>query len=389
MPHCHKKLKAYKTEERHIISIDLGSFTAVHRLMRGRKCSRIFRSDDLDNKIKPYCTYANDIMVDAAMKRFLDGRSCSEISSGMGISEGQARNLSKMALDIMQTIHEEGLPMLRSAIGSYILQIDGTTDSEFAMIVVVRDAESGFTLHAERCFSESEDNIVMVLEKIRERFGIPSGSISDMRSGILNAASKVFPGMPVRICLMHFLRDLGKDIMNDLHTDLGIAINKAGIKRKLKKILRAMPGYDSRYILERESGSSGYGFPFSLRHFNFYNACVNAGRELAEIKAVATGRESRSILEECMELVSRVTENIEISRMANKLGKMNALFQALRKAFHVPDRGDLSSSMDDNNRGKDNINRDSMSHETSSIFIDQLKSAVTQNNNPVEIDTTK
>ena len=145
-PDCHKKLKAYKTEERHIISIDLGSFMAVHRLMRCRKCRRIFRTDKLDNMIKPYCTYANDIMVDAAMKRFLDGRSCAEISAVTGISETQARNLSNMALDIMKTIHEESISRLRNAMPSYVLQIDGTVDSEFSMIVVVRDAESGFTL---------------------------------------------------------------------------------------------------------------------------------------------------------------------------------------------------------------------------------------------------
>lgn len=51
-----------------------------------------------------------------------------------------------------------------------------------------------------------------ILIKVKERFGTPSGSISDMRSGILKALSEVFPGMPVRICLMDFFRDLGKDL---------------------------------------------------------------------------------------------------------------------------------------------------------------------------------
>ncbi|EQD57478.1 MULE transposase, conserved domain protein, partial [mine drainage metagenome] len=84
--------------------------------------------------------------------------------------------------------------------------------SDFAMIVVVKDAVSGFTLYSEKCFSESEQSIVSILNRIRERFGNPSGTISDMRAGILKAVGKVFPGIPVRICLLHFLRDLGKDL---------------------------------------------------------------------------------------------------------------------------------------------------------------------------------
>ena len=102
-PDCNKALKAYRTEIRHIISIDNGIFTAVHRIRRCRKCMKLFRSEALDRMIEPYCTYANDIMIDVATKRFIDSKSCGEISreSGYGISERQARNLSNMALDIM------------------------------------------------------------------------------------------------------------------------------------------------------------------------------------------------------------------------------------------------------------------------------------------------
>ena len=42
-------------------------------------------------------------------------------------------------------------------------------------------------------FPESYGNIRNVLVNIRERFGTPSGSISDMRSGILEALKDAFP----------------------------------------------------------------------------------------------------------------------------------------------------------------------------------------------------
>ena len=58
----------------------------------------------------------------------------------------------------------------------------------------------------------------------------------------------------MRICLLHFLRDLGKDLMQDLHTDLGIMINRAGIKSEIRAILRELPEYHTASLLELEDG---------------------------------------------------------------------------------------------------------------------------------------
>ena len=106
---------------------------------------------------------------------------------GNGISERHVRNISNMAGEILMEIHEENIPRLKDAMNSYILQIDGTTDSEFSMVIVVRDAISGFTLYAEKCHSESFESVKDILLKVKEKFKIPSGAISDMRAGILEA----------------------------------------------------------------------------------------------------------------------------------------------------------------------------------------------------------
>ena len=200
-----------------------GIFDAV---VHTKKCHvhGLFGPEQLSDIVSPHCTYANDIMVDAGIDRFIGGHSCSEISSGLnnGISERHVRNISNMAGEILMEIHEENIPRLKDAMNSYILQIDGTTDSEFSMVIVVRDAISGFTLYAEKCHSESFESVKDILVKVKKNFKIPSGAISDMRAGILEALEQVFPEIPVRICLMHFLHDLGKDLLSDMHIDLGI-----------------------------------------------------------------------------------------------------------------------------------------------------------------------
>jgi hypothetical protein len=254
---------------------------------------------------------------------------------------------------------------------SCILQIDGTTDSDFAMIIVVRDAASGSVLHSERCFSESEENMTRVSESVKGEFGIPSGAICDMRSGILSAIGKAFPGIPTMICLLYFLHDLSMDMMLGPHTDPSIMINRIGIKSRIKAILRLLPEYDYGTIIELENGfcnnpgsieimrrmlekliavnsSSGYGLPFSLRHLNFYKACIEARKDAKDLIKASSGRESSELLDRIMLILTPLTENTAIKDPASSLDSTSRIFQA----FRMLDKGNLSDTVDIEMPGK-------------------------------------
>ncbi len=391
-PNCHTNLRVYRTGRRHVITTN-GEFIAIHRIKICPVDGRIFRSADLDEIVPPGCIYANDIMVESAVMRFIDGRSSSEISSSLGASEGHVRKLSNQGLDIFSENHEKHVPDLKEHIKSYVLQIDGTTDSEFSMIVAVRDAISDFTLYAKKCYSESQEAIENILNNIDEKFGSPSGITCDMREGILSAAQKVFHGIPLRICLMHFLRDLGKDLMMAMHTSLGIMVNRMGIKSPLKRMLRTLPDYRQgtleeieygfctdirsvelmsiRRILEdvvHTGGSSGYGFPFTLKHLNFFNACSSAVKELTELTMKLREKDSIDAASSIANYLKRVTENGSIVALAKKLGDINSMiFQRIRKAFMVPDRGNLSDDR------YNPLTDDPIVHEKCSIIFGELK----------------
>ncbi len=380
-PECKSKLVICKTYRRTVKSSGYGIFDAV---VHTKKCHvhGLFGPEQLSNIVSPHCTYANDIMVDAGIDRFIKGYSCSEISMqlGNGISERHVRNISNMAGEIIMQIHDENVTKLKDVMNSYILQIDGTTDSEFAMVIVVRDAISGFTLYAEKCHSESFESVKDILLKVKKKFGIPSGAISDMRAGILEALEHVFPGIPVRICLMHFLRDLGKDLLSDMHTDLGIMINKIGIKSPLKSILRSIPAYNQSTLSEIEqgfctdrksmeamsvrkilesifsTGSSGYGFPFSLNHLNFYLSCKEAEKKLNNLSSRITGEDSIKLLNTAIKEITRITKNNRIVKTVKKLSGINMLFQKIRNAFNMPDKGNLSADMEDDDSIQEKCN---------------------------------
>ena len=249
------------------------------------------------------------------------------------------------------------------------------------MVIVVRDAISGFTLYAEKCHSESFESVKDILLKVKKKFGIPSGAISDMRAGILEALEHVFPGIPVRICLMHFLRDLGKDLLSDMHTDLGIMINKIGIKSPLKSLLRSIPAYNQSTLSEIEqgfctdrkgmeamsvrkilesilsvNGSSGYGFPFSLTHLNFYLSCKEAEKKLNDLSSRITGEDSIKLLNTAIKEITRITKNNRIVKTVKKLSDINMLFQKIRNAFNMPDKGNLSADMEDDDSIQEKCN---------------------------------
>ncbi len=131
-----------------------------------------------------------------------------------------------------------------------MLQIDGTVDSEYSMIAAVRDTISDFVLYVKKCRAESYEEIKNILKEVKDRFGMPEGIISDMRAGILLALNDIFPKVPKRICLMHFLRDLGKELMYDYNKGLDIAINRQRIKAPLKALLKSLPEYNVRTLYE-------------------------------------------------------------------------------------------------------------------------------------------
>lgn len=122
------RLLSYATRHTSVVSSYYGELTAIEHIMR---CSihGVFKSRDLSRIVNPYCRYANDIMIEVATKRFLEGMNCSEIltESGSGISESRLRNLSNMALGIFTTIQEESSSRIRGSRQSYKIS-DGRYD---------------------------------------------------------------------------------------------------------------------------------------------------------------------------------------------------------------------------------------------------------------------
>jgi len=137
-PLCGNKLRFYRSYKRIVKSLD-GEFIAVHRLKLCSNDGTVYKSDKLEDIVRNKCTYANDILLNAAKDRFIYGRSCSEISSYTGISESHAGKASNSIIDAFRINHYRNIDKIKKFMESYILQIDGTADSEYNIIIAVKD----------------------------------------------------------------------------------------------------------------------------------------------------------------------------------------------------------------------------------------------------------
>ena len=159
----------------------------------------------------------------------------------------------------------------------------------------------------------------------------------------------------------------------------------------MKRPLRSIPSYDPfilreieggfcsspdlmeimsiRRILEplSRTGSSGYGFPFSLRHLNFYLECTEVEIRLSNVLVHLEAREAIEYAKDAICLLSRVTGNESIIETAQKLKAVNSIFQGMRKAFGIPDHRNLSDDIEVN------------SQEMCTAYIGELEIFITQN----------
>ena len=186
--------------------------------------------------------------------------------------------------------------------GGYILHIDSTMEGSSPHLMSGLDELSKFVLSNVKMPTANSVHVIPFLEDIKQKFGNPLALVSDMGKAMLSAAATVFPLTPLYICHFHFLRDIGKDLLEKYYAHTRTALKKHGISTQLRYRLRQyskdnfdeleinldkMAQATANQLLEEQSISSlcytlivwaldgknqgnGFGFPFDRPHLEFY-----------------------------------------------------------------------------------------------------------------------
>jgi hypothetical protein len=124
--------------------------------------------------------------------------------------------------------------------GGVILALDGLQpDVGHEVLWVLRDVRSGEVLLARSLLSATEDDLVPLLEAVRDALAGPApeqpvvpilGVVSDGQHSIRNAVARALPGVPHQLCQFHYLREAARPIFEaDRHA-----------KKELKKRVRGV-----------------------------------------------------------------------------------------------------------------------------------------------------
>lgn len=116
-----------------------------------------------------------------------------------------------------------------------VLALDGLQpDVGHEVLWVIRDVVTGTILLARSLLSATEDDLVPLLEEVRNRltlWKIPIlGAISDGQHSVRNALATALPGIPQQVCQFHYLREAARPLFEaDRHA-----------KKELKKAVRGV-----------------------------------------------------------------------------------------------------------------------------------------------------
>jgi hypothetical protein len=192
-----------------------------------------------------------DVIVYVGIKRYLEHgqreeiRAALETEYGIKISSGEVSNLERLFLNYMLRLHKAHVKELRTALdsdGGYPLHIDATGEDGRGTLFVAFAGWRHWALGAWKLSTERADAILPCLREVVEEFGAPCAVMRDLGHAMSNAVAALLAEAKLKIpdleCHAHFLKDIGKDLLEPSHAVLRGAFRKLKVRPKLRGLAR-------------------------------------------------------------------------------------------------------------------------------------------------------
>lgn len=395
-PVCDTTLHVQKTEIKSVVTMDIGEFYAKQTIMNCPYGHGIFKSKQLQNLVPRGGTFGFDVIIEIGYSLFIHCRSNQDTMAALAaknifISEREISYLGRKFIIYLALVHRQSQPVLRKFLmrrGGYILHVDGTCEGDSPNLFCGLDGISELVLDTVKIASEKKEKLVPFFMGIRKQYGEPKALVHDMGKGILNAVAEVFPYTPDFICHFHFLRDIGKDLLNNDYTTLLKRLRKIKVRPKLRrrakyleqkinpdchdagKIIESLQSgkwqtnnFDNvplitayaliQWIFDYQKESDGYGFPFDHPYLDFYRRIQKVHILLSQIKEINfndSAKANRPFIQLYKAITITAEDNL-LYELAQKLESKIEAFNKLRCAMRIAlpegknginDNGDVS-----------------------------------------------
>ena len=247
-PHCNSELRVRKSSSKTVVTMAIGAFRAKETVLQCCHDQIAFPSEQLRALAPAKCTFGYDVLVHVGYALFVHCRSDQEIikelaARNISISDREISFLGKKFVTYLAVAHRESRQQIRKAMelrGGYILHLDGTCEADSPHLFSGLDGIAELVLENVKLPSERADLLIPFLGQIKQQYGDPIALVHDMGKGILSAIARVFPGKPDFICHFHFLRDIGKDLLEDEYQRIRNRLKKHKIRGSLRQMARSL-----------------------------------------------------------------------------------------------------------------------------------------------------
>jgi hypothetical protein len=400
---CGKRLLVQKSRRKKVLRMT-GPFIVHETVSYCPGCGSVFGSDALRKLVPARSNVAYDVMVFVGRALFQRNRTTEETRTELAarnvlLSASEIDYLGRKFILYLARAHQQATVRICEAMtlaGGYILHLDATHAGNAPALMTGLDGLSKIVLANVKIPTEHTEHIVPFLKEIKEAYGTPIACVHDMGGGICKGVREVFVGVPDFICHFHFLRDIGKDLLDPAYGKLRNLLRTHSISTKLstlvREVRRAVCGQSSDptklakaikspneklpllslvsayclalWALNGKNNGDGYGFPFDRPLLAFTEHLLELDREMPRLMKLSVNDEQNNIqyLFKLSWAVSDVAEDQEVQRLVRELRWRCRLFDSLRKAMRIALPG-----------GGNGLNDEGTAIEMSSIREDVMK----------------
>ena len=338
----------------------------------------------------PRSTVGYDVMTFIGLERFLHYRQRDEILGALQrnyhivLSSGEVSELGRRFLVYLQALHHARAPELRGALekdGGWPVHIDATGEDGRGTLLVCYAGWRGWALGAWKIPTERADAVLPKLRAVEALFGAPCALMRDLGKAMIEAAREFVAGrkepIPVLGCHMHFLKDIGKDLLRTAHEDLCDLFRRlkvlprlralardlgrtlgTEIKRARRELTDWLAGTDpqfrlpegdaglaavralAQWVLDFPDDGTDAGFPFDRPWLDLYLRCLRCCRAAESwLRKPCADRRVLAGLERLHRIVEPVRSELPFQLPVRTIQQRARLFDELRDALRLQLKG--------------------------------------------------
>jgi len=246
-PDCERPLGVYQRDGRWVQGLN-ARFELVRRDKRccWKTCPGkrpLFLAPRDLRVVLPQRIYGLDVTLHVGERHLAGGVALAQVTrdlnaSGLPLDQRHTGRIFRdfMALAALARGDDERLHRRLREQGGIVLMCDGVQfDERSPVLYLAWDALSGEPLFGERKPFRGAEDLVPLLERVRDMDVPVIGVVTDKEKGLVPAVQHVFPDVPYQFCQTHFLKNCAQPLKDDAQEVAGSVRRRAEIVHKLHK----------------------------------------------------------------------------------------------------------------------------------------------------------